>query len=105
MVEAQAQPLETFRKPRNLLLDTVPELYPYRDDGCEVAPACLRCPLPRCKFDDPGWYQKELRGQRDQRIAQTRSHEGLTVSQLSRRFGVSQRTVFRALQSARVGAA
>jgi hypothetical protein len=106
MAQAQAkpEPEDLFRKPRNLLLDTVPEMYPYRDDGCEVAPACLRCPLPRCKFDNPGWYQKELRDRRDQRIAQARSHEGLTVIQLSQPFGVSQRTVFRALQSARAGA-
>lgn len=94
-------PAEVPRRPRTLLLDTLPELYPFRDDGCDVAPACLQCPLPRCKYDDPGWYQRELRGQRDQRILEARRAEGLTVPQLSRRFGVSQRTVFRALQGSR----
>ena len=89
------------RKPRTLLLDILPELYPYRDDGCEIAPHCLNCPLPRCKFDEPGWYQREMRDQRDQRIFQVRRIEGLTVPELSRRFGVSQRTVFRALRQAR----
>jgi hypothetical protein len=25
----------------------------YQDNGCSVAPSCLRCPLPRCKYDRP----------------------------------------------------
>lgn len=91
------------RKPRTLLLDIVPEIYPYRDDGCEVSPSCLNCPLPRCKYDEPGWYHRELRQQRDLQILQARKAQSLTVPELSQRFGVSQRTVFRALRGARNG--
>ena len=29
-------------------------------DGCDVSPKCLDCPLPLCKYDDPGPYQKWL---------------------------------------------
>jgi hypothetical protein len=87
------------RKPRALALDILPELYPYRDDGCEVSPSCLNCPLPRCKYDEPGWYPRELRQQRDRQILQARDAQGLTVPELSQRFGVSQRTVFRALRA------
>ena len=25
----------------------------YSDDGCEYSSSCLRCPLPRCRYDDP----------------------------------------------------
>jgi hypothetical protein len=25
----------------------------FRDTGCELAPRCLECPLPMCKYDDP----------------------------------------------------
>jgi hypothetical protein len=31
--------------------------YNHTDTGCELHPACLSCPLPRCKYDDPK-YQK-----------------------------------------------
>ncbi|MFN3974630.1 MAG: Mor transcription activator family protein [Dehalococcoidia bacterium] len=82
------------------LLDALPDYYPYKDEGCEVSSSCLNCPLPLCKYDDPQGYQRWLaqqREERDQRIWETRQREGLTVPQLAQRFGVSQRTVFRAL--------
>ncbi|MCS7206788.1 MAG: helix-turn-helix domain-containing protein [Dehalococcoidia bacterium] len=82
------------------LLDVLPEYYPYRDEGCEVSPACLQCPLPQCKYDDPEGYRRWLAQQRearDRQIWEVRQREGLTVPQLAQRFGVSQRTVFRAL--------
>lgn len=25
----------------------------YRDTGCSLAPRCLECPLPRCRYDEP----------------------------------------------------
>src|SRR3990167_704776 len=25
----------------------------YRDTGCKASPACLRCPLPVCRYDAP----------------------------------------------------
>ncbi len=78
-------------------VDVVPELYPYRDDGCEVAPKCLNCPLPQCKYDDPGWMQRQRRQRRDLEVLAVRARERLTVPQLARRFAVSQRTVFRIL--------
>ena len=85
------------REPRRLLVDTLPEHYTYKDDGCEVSPSCLRCPLPQCKHDAPGWYLRERRAQRDRTMSRLRSREGLSVTQLADRFGVSKRTVFRAL--------
>ncbi len=79
------------------LVDRVPELYPYRDDGCELSPSCLNCPLPRCKYDDPGWLQRERRSKRDRAVLDARRRRDLTVPQLAERFGVSERTVFRIL--------
>ena len=90
--------------PSRLRLDSLPEHHTYRDDGCEVSPSCLRCPLPQCKHDAPGWYLRERRAQRDRTIRRLRSGQGLSVTQLARRFGVSKRTVFRALHRARDGA-
>ena len=40
-------------------VDTVPEFYHYEDTGCEVSRSCLNCPLPRCKYDDPIWFQRQ----------------------------------------------
>ena len=80
------------------LVDQEPELFPYKDDGCELSPSCLNCPLPRCKYDDPGWMQRERRKKRDYAVIQAREREGLTIPQLTERFRVSERTIFRILQ-------
>ena len=85
-------------KERDLKLDILPEMYSYRDDGCEIMSSCLQCPLPQCKYDDPGWLQREARGQRDENIREVRNKEKLTVPELAKRFGISERTVFRAVQ-------
>ena len=101
MLEAKKRKTAVHGKPRAPLEDALPEAHQYRDDGCDLAPACLRCPLPRCKYDDPGWRRREVRDDRDRQILLVMRRESLTVPQLSSRFGVSQRTVFRALQAAR----
>ena len=79
------------------LVDQEPELFPYKDDGCELSPSCLRCTMPRCKYDDPGWMQRERRRKRDRAVLETRQREGLTVPELAQRFRVSERTIFRVL--------
>ena len=81
----------------DVLIDVIPERYPYHDEGCEVSPSCLRCPLPRCKYDDPGWYQRQKRTGRDLEIVMALREQGLSVSEAAARFDVSQRTIFRIL--------
>lgn len=64
----------------------------YQDDGCDLFPSCLRCPLNRCRYDDPGRQTgKELRNAEILRLRQ----EGVSVCELAERFGVSRRTVYR----------
>ena len=92
------------RMRKDLRLDILPESYPYRDDGCEVSPSCLRCPLPVCKYDDPGRERREERNRRDEEILGARERERLSATELARRFGVSERTVFRAVQRGRARA-
>ena len=84
--------------------DTLPENVIYRDDGCEVSPSCLTCPLVVCKFDDPGWLRRIGRLSRDMRVVDVRRREGLSVSELAARFGLSSRTIHRIIQSERAGA-
>ena len=79
--------------------DTLPEHSTYRDGGCEVAGSCLECPLPMCKYDDPGWLQRESRRARDKAILRARRGEGLSVPAVAARFRVSTRTVHRVLQT------
>ena len=34
--------------------DDASEFYHYEDTGCEASDSCLDCPLPQCRYDDPG---------------------------------------------------
>lgn len=81
-------------------VDTLPELFPYRDDGCHVHPHCLTCPLPRCIYDEPG-LQRQWRQERDRQLLEMYRSGGIRVETLARRFGLSKRTVFRVLARAR----
>ena len=82
------------------VMDVVPERFQYRDEGCELSSSCLRCPLPQCKYDDPGWYQREQRRERDCRVVEALWSGGLTVPEAAAHFALSQRTVFRILKRA-----
>lgn len=83
--------------------DTLPENINYRDDGCEVSLSCLDCPLPICKFDDPGWLQRASRQVRDDSMIRARRIESLSVADIAHRFEVSTRTVHRVLKQEREG--
>ncbi len=80
------------------IIDVVPERFPYRDDGCEVSPSRLRCPLPQCKYDNPGWIQRHRRMERDREVATAVLEEGISVSEAASSFALSQRTIFRILK-------
>jgi hypothetical protein len=83
------------------IIDDLPEHYPYRDDGCDVSPSCLGCPLPWCKYDDPVAYHRELQESRDRKVVQVKLTQEKTVPQLAQHFGLSQRTIHRILERAR----
>ena len=76
--------------------DALPEHTRYRDDGCDVHSTCLSCPLPRCRYEEPGGLRALLNAYRDEQIVQLR-RKGMAVEDLADRFGVSRRTVFRVL--------
>jgi hypothetical protein len=81
--------------------DALPEFTRYRDEGCDFHPSCLTCPLPRCRYDEPGGVRALLNLGRDREIFHLRRRQGLAVETLARRYGVSRRTVFRILQRGR----
>ena len=88
--------------PKRVRADALPEYTRYRDDGCDVHPTCLSCPLPRCRYEEPGGLRALLNAYRDQQIVRLRLR-GVPVDELAIRFGVSRRTVFRVLESRGVG--
>jgi AraC-like DNA-binding protein len=81
--------------------DVPPEYCQYQDEGCDLAASCLNCPLPVCVHDEPGGKHRLLKQRRTAEIARLRLHEKKSVAELARIFGVSTRTVQRALREGR----
>lgn len=69
------------------------------DTGCNLAPSCLQCPLPACKYDDPTSPQQH-RHTRDQSILKLQRETGLSVPDLARYLQMSVRSVYRILTRA-----
>ena len=79
--------------------DLPPEYCRYRDEGCELADSCLDCPFPQCIYEEAGGMQHWLKKMRNREIARLFSKEGKVVKELASKFGLSQRTIQRALRS------
>ena len=80
-------------------LDLPPEYCRYRDEGCDLASSCLNCPFPKCVYDQPRGRQRWLKRWRDREIVRLFNTEGKRVKELALMFGLSQRTVQRALKN------
>ncbi len=74
------------------------EPWEYEDEGCELHPACLRCPLPRCLQEEPGGSKRREKRQRDREVLRLRCEEGKSIAELARKFGLSRRTIYRILR-------
>ncbi|MBI2328556.1 MAG: hypothetical protein HYU85_02805 [Chloroflexi bacterium] len=79
-------------------LDLPPEYCHYRDEGCELADSCLNCPFTRCIYDEVGGKQRWLKRLRAREMTRLFTTEGKAIKELALMFGVSQRTVQRALK-------
>jgi hypothetical protein len=75
--------------------DMLPERQRYEDTGCELARSCLRCPLPRCQYDDANSVRNWLIEARDREIALLRRRYRAPVDALALAYGVSPRSIFR----------
>ncbi len=71
----------------------LPENATYRDDGCDIHPSCLSCPLPVCRYDLPGGKRAVANLYRNEQIARLR--RDYTVPVVAALMGVSRRTVVR----------
>ena len=80
--------------------DLLPEYCHYKDEGCEFAASCLDCPFSRCVYDEPGGKQHFVKELRNRELLRLYT-EGKDIKKLAAMFGISQRTVHRALKRAR----
>lgn len=72
--------------------DGLPENMNYRDDGCDIHPECLSCPLPACRYEMPPGRARALA----QAAALGRLLGlGRTMDEAAGELGVSRRTVYR----------
>jgi hypothetical protein len=77
-------------------LDLLPDDIEWRDQGCELSPSCLNCPLPKCVEEEPRGQQRLRMEARKRRMEELR-RRGQNVKEIAGLFGVSRRTVERAL--------
>jgi len=77
--------------------DLPPEFCRYQDEGCDLAASCLNCPFPQCIYERPGGKQRWLKMMRNREIIRLFTREGKEVKELASMFGISTRTVQRAL--------
>lgn len=109
------------KKSRLPLVDRKPGEDYFPDTGCAVSPSCLRCPLARCIYDEPEEDRRQAQQERDREIFRlylenvakgalltgqaSSPGRGPAIRALAERFGVSRRTVHRAVQRMRQRAA
>ncbi|KKN06497.1 hypothetical protein LCGC14_1076700 [marine sediment metagenome] len=89
--------METLRLVRR---DALPEDSTYYDDGCEVAPSCLACPLVRCRYDYPQGLETVRDQARVNRTMQLRDL-GYMDGEIADMMQSSVRSVYRRLATAR----
>ena len=83
--------------------DALPEHTHFMDAGCDLYPSCLECPLPKCRYEEPGGAAAMLRTGRDDRILHLAGEGRMSIDGLAEMFGLSRRTIFRVLRKARGG--
>ncbi len=74
------------------------EEFEYKDEGCDLSPSCLNCPLPRCRYDG-GLPANELRDAEIVRLCR----EGKGVREVAAMFQLSTRTIQRILRRSQNG--
>ena len=91
-------PEETNEEINQNETDLPPEYCRYKDEGCEYAQSCLACPFPQCLYDEPRGRQRWLKELRNKEINKL-FNSGWKIKELALLFGISLRTIQRALKS------
>lgn len=73
----------------------------YGDDGCEVAPHCVECPLATCQFDLPPHQRAALKNSTRNTLIREGAAAGAERSEIAEAAGLSIRSVYRVLAEAK----
>ena len=90
-----------MKRETELIIDPLPDYFDYCDEGCDLFPSCLECPLPRCRYDEQSGGKRAATGLRDRELLRQRRLAGKSVAELARSFGVSKRTVQRIIRKSK----
>lgn len=71
----------------------------YKDEGCDLAPSCLNCPFPACRYDMPKGIRHATIGRNTAII--TRVMGGEPVWDVAQSVGLGQRRVRAIVQNSR----
>ena len=80
--------------------DALPEDSTYLDDGCNIAPSCLACPMVRCRYDFPQGLETIRDQTRVNRTMQLRDL-GYLNGEIADMMQSSVRSVYRRLATSR----
>lgn len=87
-----------MREDFELVTDRLPDYSEYRDQGCDLSPSCLRCPLPKCRHDKQEGSRRVSKRLRDLEIFRQRTASGRSISELATEFDLSKRTIQRIIR-------
>ncbi len=82
---------------KNVMPDLVFGQGNYVDRGCDLAPSCLACPFPKCRYDmgDTAWTARRmLNVARNAEIVRALD-SGEHAESIALRLGISSRSVYR----------
>jgi hypothetical protein len=79
----------------------VTEYVNWKDVGCDLHPACLECPLPRCVEEEPRGRQRKKMEGRSAVMRQMR-RQGRSVREIAAAFALNVRTVQRAIKERKI---
>jgi len=78
--------------------DPKPEYFQYKDEGCTYARSCLACPYARCLYDGGRGKRSAMMDIRSREIKKL-FKSGRNVKELVDIFGVSNKTIYRAIKT------
>ena len=87
-----------MREDIELVTDRLPDYFEYQDQGCDLSPSCLKCPLPKCRYDKQEGGRRASKRLRDMEIFRQRTVSGRSVSELATKFDLSKRTIQRIIR-------
>ena len=67
---------------------------------CRLSGSCLKCHFDRCVYDKPWGKRQQLKKMRNRKVMRL-FNRGKDTKELARKFGVSRRTIQRALKERR----